>query len=216
MGRFWLRQSHRPLLTLLYRQDAFTENYLTSQKSYVFSEVGVLIYVFDIESREFERDLTTYSAVIKALEGYSAHAKVFCLVHKMDLVQNEYRDSLFGERESAIIARSGQFSKKVRSFATTIWDQSLYKAWGQIVNSLIPNLDIIEGYLEHLAGVIEAEEVILFERTTFLTVMSVTTSTGNQNPYADRYERLSNIVKTFKHSLAYVHFYRVYLLFGVN
>ena len=170
----------------------------------MFSEVGVLIYVFDIESREFERDLTTYLAIIKALEGYSPHAKVFCLVHKMDLVQNEYRDSLFGERESAIIARSGKFSKKVRSFATTIWDQSLYKAWGQIVNSLIPNLDIIEGYLEHLAGVIEAEEVILFERTTFLTVMSVTTSTGNQNPYADRYERLSNIVKTFKHSLAYV------------
>ena len=184
------------------RQDAFTENYLTSQQSYVFSEVGVLIYVFDIESREFERDLQTYASIIKALEGYSSHAKIFCLIHKMDLVQNDFRDALFTEREKAVVGRSGRFARTVKSFATTIWDQSLYRAWGKIVNSLIPNLDVIEGYLDHLAGVIEAEEVILFERTTFLTVMSVTTSTGDRNPYLDRHERLSNIIKTFKHSLA--------------
>lgn len=186
------------------RQDAFTENYLTSQKSYVFSDVGVLIYVFDIESREFERDLMTYNAVVKALEEYSPQAKVFCLVHKMDLVQTDFRESLFEERDNAIKGKSGKFARTVTSYATTIWDQSLYKAWGNIVHSLIPNLDVIEQYLRNLAEAIEAEEVILFERTTFLTVMSVTSDIGHRNPFLDRYERLSNIIKTFKHSLAYV------------
>ena len=184
------------------RQDAFTENYLTSQKAYVFSEVGVLIYVFDIESREFEeRDLQTFSTVLKALETFSPRAKVFCLIHKMDLVAAEYRSVIFEERERAILRKSGKFERSLRSFPTTIWDQSLYKAWGHIVNSLIPNLNIIQGYLEHLAGVIQAEEIILFEQTTFLTVMSVTNSTGDANPCSDRHERLSNIFKTFKHSL---------------
>ena len=187
-----------------FRQDAFTENYLTTQKSYVFSEVGVLIYVFDIESREFEQDLTTYNAVIKALEEYSPRAHVFCLVHKMDLVQMDFRDSLFEEREAAIKVKSGRFARVVVSYPTTIWDQSLYKAWGNIVHSLIPNLDVIEDYLSQLAEAIEAEEIVLFERTTFLTVTSVTSEIGQQNPYVDRYERLSNIIKTFKHSLAYV------------
>lgn len=186
------------------RQDAFTENYLTSQKSYVFSEVGVLIYVFDIESRGFESDLVTYNAVIKALEEYSPRAHVFCLVHKMDLVQNDFRGSLFAERNAAIRKRSERYRETVTCYATTIWDQSLYRAWGNIVHSLIPNLDIIEEYLENLAEAIEAEEVILFERTTFLTVMSVTSSIGTQNPFQDRQERLSNIIKTFKHSLASV------------
>ena len=184
------------------RQDAFTENYLTSQKAYVFSEVGVLIYVFDIESREFERDLQTFSTVIKALESFSPRARVFCLIHKMDLVQADFRSALFEERERVIVRRSGKFERGIRCFATTIWDQSLYKAWGNIVNSLIPNLDVIQGYLNHLAGVIQAEEIILFEQTTFLTVMSVTNSTGDANPCSDRHERLSNIFKTFKHSLA--------------
>ncbi|MCJ1250693.1 GTP-binding protein gtr1 [Trapelia coarctata] len=183
-------------------QDAFTENFLTSQKSYVFSEVGVLIYVFDIESREFERDLMTYNAVVKALEEFSPHAKVFCLVHKMDLVQKDFREGLLQERHNAIKEKSEKFAGTVASFATTIWDQSLYKAWGNIVHSMIPNLDIIEEYLRELAEAIDAEEVILFEATTFLTVTSVTSEIGQQNPFADRFERLSNIIKNFKHSLA--------------
>jgi Ras-related GTP-binding protein A/B len=183
-------------------QDAFTENYLTSQKKYVFSDVGVLIYVFDIESREVDRDLETYSSVIKALEEFSPRANVFCLVHKMDLVQVDFRENLFYEREQIIRHHSGTFKKSLTCYPTTIWDQSLYKAWGNIVHSLIPNLGVIEEYLGHLAEAIEAEEVVLFERTTFLTVTSVTTAVGDQNPYIDRYERLSNIIKTFKHSLA--------------
>lgn len=166
--------------------------------------MGVLIYVFDIESRDFERDLMTYNAVVKALEEYSPHAKVFCLVHKMDLVQRDFRESLFQERHNAIKEKSGKFAETVASYATTIWDQTLYKAWGNIVHSMIPNLDIIEEYLRELAEAIEAEEVILFEQTTFLTVVSVTSEIGQQNPIVDRHERLSNILKNFKHSLAYV------------
>ena len=70
------------------------------------------------------------------------------------------------------------------------------------MHSLIPNLEVIGDYLRHLAQVIEAEEVVLFERTTFLTVISVRSELGERNPCLDRHERLSNIVKTFKHSLA--------------
>ncbi|KAH0253695.1 hypothetical protein KCU71_g22570, partial [Aureobasidium melanogenum] len=34
-------------------QDGFTESYLTNQRSSVFASVAVLIFVFDVESREF-------------------------------------------------------------------------------------------------------------------------------------------------------------------
>ena len=171
--------------------------------------MGVLIYVFDVESLEFDgqgghndRDLVTYSAVIKALEEYSPRAHVFSLVHKMDLVQTEHRDRVLEAKTDAIRARSESFQRTVRTYGTSIWDQTLYKAWGNIVHSLIPNLDIIEGYLEHLTDMTEAEEVVLFERTTFLTVTSVTSKVGERNTYSDRYERLSNIIKTFKNSLS--------------
>ena len=38
-------------------QEAFMENYLQSQRDHIFRNVEVLIYVFDVESREFEKDL---------------------------------------------------------------------------------------------------------------------------------------------------------------
>lgn len=158
--------------------------------------------MFDIESREVDRDLSTYSAIITALEELSPNACVFCLVHKMDLVQTQFHQEVLQDRSRLITRYSGEFSKSVTTYPTTIWDQSLYKAWGNIVNSLIPNMEVIERYLRHLAWAIQAEEVVLFERTTFLTVKQIQTETSALNPNHDRLERMSNIIKTFKHSLA--------------
>lgn len=171
----------------------------------MFSDVGVLIYVFDIESRETERDFHTYVQVIKSLEQFSPNAAVFCLIHKMDLIQIESREAVFEERRLMITRSSRSYAKGVTSYPTTIWDQSLYKAWGNIVNSLIPNMNVIEDYLEYLAESIEAQEVVLFEQSTFLAVKHVRTARSDGNLYPDRLERLSHILKTFKHSLAQVY-----------
>ncbi|KAL9581583.1 MAG: hypothetical protein Q9212_003815 [Teloschistes hypoglaucus] len=193
------------------KQDAFTESYLTSQKSYVFSDVGVLIYVFDVESSDFsahgtngssDRDLQTYAAIISALGEYSPRARIFTLVHKMDLVATEYREAVLNSRSIAILGKSGIFKSNLGIYATSIWDETLYKAWGGIVNSLIPNLDIVEDGLRDLQRVTDGEEIVLFEQNTFLTVTRVGSNVGNENPNHDRYERLSNIIKTFKNSLS--------------
>ena len=120
----------------------------------------------------------------------------------MDLVQAEHRERVLQAKTDAIRERSESFQRQVQTFATSIWDQTLYKAWGKIVHSLVPNLEVIEWYLSKLAKATEAEEIVLFERVTFLAVTSVTSKLGDRNPYYDRYERLSNIIKTFKNSLS--------------
>ena len=66
-------------------------------------------------------------------------------------------------------------SFKMQSFATSIWDETLYKAWSTIVYSLIPNVDLLESQLRDFASICAADEVVLFERATFL-VISHTTS----------------------------------------
>ncbi|KAI5841003.1 Gtr1/RagA G protein conserved region-domain-containing protein [Morchella snyderi] len=178
-------------------QDAFMENYLAQQRDHIFKNVEVLIYVFDIESREFDRDLITYSSCIEALRDNSSHALIFCLVHKMDLVQTELREKLFLERSAVLKERSRGMS--IVCYPTSIWDETLYKAWAQIVYNLIPNLPQLENHLRRFAEIAEAEEVILFERTTFLVISAVTRST-EPNPFPDRFEKISNIVKQFKQS----------------
>jgi Ras-related GTP-binding protein A/B len=68
------------------------ENYFTSQKDHIFRNVEVLIYVFDVESRDPVKDFQYYHTCIEAIQANSKDAKIFCLIHKMDLVQEDLRD----------------------------------------------------------------------------------------------------------------------------
>jgi len=59
----------------------------------------------------------------------------------------------------------------------SIWEETLYKAWSSIVETLIPNHDLIHKHLSHFMSVSEAEEVVLFEKSTFLVRFLATIST---------------------------------------
>ena len=54
-------------LTLPRRQEIFMENYFTTQRDNVFRNVEVLIYVFDVESREVEKDMHYYQSCLEAI-----------------------------------------------------------------------------------------------------------------------------------------------------
>ena len=56
----------------------------------------------------------------------------------------------------------------MQCFATSIWDETLYKAWSQIIYSLIPNVELLEKQLKDFSFICNADEVVLFERATFL------------------------------------------------
>ncbi|KAJ0116980.1 gtp-binding protein gtr1 [Diaporthe amygdali] len=194
-------------------QEAFMENYINQQRAHVFSHVGVLIYVFDIESRDVDRDLATYVSIVSALAQYSPAAKVFVLVHKMDLIMPNMKESVFNERVRLVRNKTtealqniaglvGPARVDIQPFATSIWDQSLYKAWSSIIHDLIPNLAVIEKELGALGQAIEAEEIFLYERTSFLVVSTWKSEEAQRNPHKDREERLSNVMKTFKNRLA--------------
>ena len=77
-----------------FRQEAFMENYFASQRDNIFKNVAVLIYVFDVESRELEKDIQYYQSCLEAIWKLSKEAKIFCLIHKMDLVQEDQRDAV--------------------------------------------------------------------------------------------------------------------------
>ncbi|GAB6019769.1 hypothetical protein CHUAL_001318 [Chamberlinius hualienensis] len=174
-------------------QEAFMENYFASQRDNIFRNVEVLIYVFDVESRELEKDIHYYQSCLEAILQNSPEAKVFCLVHKMDLVQEDQRDAIFKEREEDLKRLSKPLD--CTCFRTSIWDETLYKAWSSIVYMLIPNVQQLENNLESFATIIDADEVLLFERATFLVI-----SYSQRKPHRDlhRFEKVSNIIKQFK------------------
>ncbi|KAF9564353.1 rraga protein [Agrocybe pediades] len=189
-------------------QDSFMDSYLTTQRTTIFSQVGVMIYVFDVESRDMEKDTEYFRDCMASLRQYSPDAAVFLLVHKMDLVR-EPRQPVFLKRKQELEEITAGI--KVHVFGTSIYDETLYKAWSNIVHTLIPNAAILSKHLSTFAAACNAAEVILFERTTFLVIA---TSSGPPNLaledgeevvetgplHPKRYERTSELIKAFKHS----------------
>merc|ERR1712059_199873 len=151
------------------------ENYFASQRDNIFRNVEVLIYVFDVESRELEKDLHYYQSCLEAILQNSPDAKIFCLVHKMDLLQEDQRDLIFSKREEDL--------------------KTLSNAWSSIVYMLIPNVKDMESSLNEFAEILDADEVLLFEKATFLVISH---AQRHQHRDVHRFEKISNIIKQFK------------------
>ncbi|KAH3684693.1 hypothetical protein WICPIJ_004328 [Wickerhamomyces pijperi] len=204
-------------------QDVFIDNYFTNQQDHIFKMCQVLIHVFDVESKEVTKDIEIFVKNLEMLSKYSSNCKIFVLLHKMDLIQADRRAELFKIMMKKLSQVSNPYGFELTGFATSIWDESLYKAWSSIVCSLIPNMNTYETHLTKLLGLFDASEIILFEKSTFLVISSKTSDTdtdteqkqipqngkdsqqqqpGSQLANLDpkRFEKISNIMKNFKQS----------------
>ncbi|KAG2185271.1 hypothetical protein INT44_002061 [Umbelopsis vinacea] len=187
-------------------QEAFMEHYFASQRGHIFKSVELLIYVFDVESRDSEKDIHYYQWCLEAILEKSPNAKIFCLLHKMDLVPLDQRDQainvnfffhvqLFSHWKNELQRLSLPLETVV--FPTSIWDETLYAAWSQIVHCLIPNIKTLQMHLDKFCEICDADEVVLFERTTILVIAN---AARVQHPDIHRFEKISSIIKQFNPS----------------
>jgi len=195
-------------------QDAFYESYFERDRETIFRSVELLIYVFDIESETPDKDFDHFCGVLEAIEENSPDARIFVLVHKMDLVAEEDRQAILEDRRRLIEESCNSCGvEHFQCFGTSIWDETLYKAWSEIVTNLIPNISLLETHLNNFCRICNADEVVLFERATFLVISQAQASDAieegcfeetpphaKRTPHFDahRFEKISNIVKQFK------------------
>merc|ERR1711964_157770 len=140
--------------------------------------------------------MAAFQKTLDGIQQYSPNAKVFCLLHKMGLVEKRAdRDSLFKEYSHELAKMTAPAGFQLRCFQTSIWDETLFKAWSAMVCSIVPNVDKIETGLTTLCQLSVADEIVLFEKATFLVIGKTTVRDFDD---VHRYENISNIVKQFK------------------
>ena len=61
-------------------------------------------------------------------------------------------------------------------FGTSIWDETLYNAWSNIVQFLIPDLPRYKKNLEQFCQLCNCDEIVLFEKETFLIIANYETT----------------------------------------
>lgn len=162
-------------------QDAFYESYFERDRETIFRGVELLIYVFDIESETPEKDFDHFCGVLEAIEENSPDARIFLLIHKMDLVAEEDREAILEDRKQLIEESCLSCGvENFQCFGTSIWDETLYKAWSEIVTNLIPNIRLLETHLNKFCRICDADEVVLFERATFLVISQAQAGSGGE------------------------------------
>jgi len=141
-------------------QDVFMENYFESQRETIFQNAEVLIYVLvavgdrrvggpngpDVLQAQLNahgrpdmnKDLTYFSHAMESLRQFSPNARVFCLIHKMDLVHESRREEVRKNYEEDLLNAAQGI--RITCFGTSIWDETLFKAWSQIVYAMVPEI----------------------------------------------------------------------------
>src|SRR6266478_4373405 len=105
-------------------QDAFMDSYLTTQRSTIFQQVGVLIYVFEVSTHDAVKDAAYYRDCLDALQKYLPEVAVFLVVHKIDLVAGDRATLLLERRMRELQAESG--TVPITMFGTSIHNETLY------------------------------------------------------------------------------------------
>ncbi|CAI6355459.1 unnamed protein product [Macrosiphum euphorbiae] len=125
----------------------------------MFRNVDIFIFVFDMknENEELAKDLNFYQTCLSAICEHSPSAKVFCLIHKTDLVAQDQRKKLFEDRQNDLINISNPVN--ITCFMSSIWDESLYMAWSSIINRL--NVQKPEETMDKFTSLMECNEVIV-------------------------------------------------------
>lgn len=91
-------------------QDLFMEQFFQSHRKKVLKNFQVLIYVFDVISKDFNGELQYYKNCLNTLTHQSHYGKIFCFMHKIDLLAEGMREKMFMEKVMKI-------KDKIRGFA---------------------------------------------------------------------------------------------------
>ena len=90
---------------------------------------------------------------------HSEDAKVFVLVHKMDLIESPIqKQTVFEAKRQQLEKIATSYEVKVDYSRTSIWDKTLYSAWSRIVTQLVPNRHLFEKELNQFVQKSEADE----------------------------------------------------------
>ena len=157
----------------------------------IFKNVFSFIFVISAENQHFknnpnnntdtnsisinqDKDFSFLQQCISLLKESSPDANIFILVNKMDKETSKNRD-LIHKNEKNIMEKLQNFNPKtkIKFYYTSIWDESLYTPWRQIMSdTILKNIKIQNG-LQSLLKACDADDIFLIEKNTFLCIYSV-------------------------------------------
>lgn len=116
-------------------QESFITVFVGESAEFIFSDVSILIWVIDTSN--FDAVSTSkfyFDLAVQKLFEYSPDAVIFCLFHKVDLLLPHMKEQVLDTLKSYFVTPK---DIDIYYHGTSIFDQSIYLAVGDMIQKLI-------------------------------------------------------------------------------
>jgi len=163
-----VNENLKPVIWDLGGQIDYRQMYHNKLSSQIFSKASVLLYIVDVsdvEKHEESKEELAWAAQ-KLMEA-NPSAKIFVFLHKIDTLN---------DRSAVIESMKLEFGQSLptvpRFLPTSIFDESLFRAWSEIIQQLYPKSKFLKIALNKIKDQEGIKDVLLVTKSTGLTVGS--------------------------------------------
>jgi len=154
----------KPMIWDLGGQQQYLDEYHGPLRKNIFKKASILLYVVDITDYDrFESAKAEFEWSSKEILSHNPRAQLNIFLHKSDLIHDKeimipYIKNLFSEN----------ISHEIIYHYTSIFDESLFKAWGEIIRELSPKSTFINSILSIFKNQEGVKDALLIDKTTGL------------------------------------------------
>lgn len=154
----------QPMIWDLGGQQQYLDEYHGPLRENIFKKASILLYIIDITDYDrFDAAKAEFEWSASQILLHNPRAKLNVFLHKSDLIHDKnlmvtYIKKLFSEK----------ISHEINYHYTSIFDESLFKAWSEIIRELSPKSTFINTILSILKNQEGVKDVLLIEKSTGL------------------------------------------------
>lgn len=154
-----------------------------------------MVFVWDLTAAQ-EREMEAFEGVISKLRTGSAESRIYVLLHKTDMLAPTGSPS-GSLKQLELEVRKQALPTLTHCFGTSIWDESIYRAWSAIISQCIPYLPSLQAEAGRLLEKSKAEEILILDAKTLLCICH---ASRRHHPDGHRFGKISNMIRRFRSS----------------
>jgi len=154
----------KPMIWDLGGQQQYLDEYHGVLRNNIFRKASILLYVIDVtDTDRYENARSEFEWSVNQILSFNPGAIINVFFHKIDLIHDR----------GAIVAYLKEFlsqniSHKIMYHSTSIFGQSLFSAWSEIIREISPKTTFINSILKTLKNHEGIKDAVLLEKSTGL------------------------------------------------
>ncbi|MCJ1310339.1 hypothetical protein MMC25_004003 [Agyrium rufum] len=144
----------------------------------IFNSTGAIVWIIDAQDSYFDSIARLVETMVTLGASYP-DIKYSVFVHKMDSLNDDTRDEVYGDivqRISEDVEDAGIENPAINYYATSVYDHSVYQALSKVLQTLNPQIATFESLLNTIHDSCRMQKVYLFDVQSKLYVASDTTA----------------------------------------